>query len=124
MVIAAPAEVDSLMKRIPSGKLTTINELRIALAKKHRATIACPITTGIFAWIAAFAAEESAAAGVKRITPFWRLLKSAGELNPKYPGGIPRVRRLLADEGHKILRRGSKYFVANFEKSLFTKFAI
>jgi hypothetical protein len=47
MVIAAPAEVDSLMKRIPSGKLTTINELRIALAKKHRATIACPITTGI-----------------------------------------------------------------------------
>jgi hypothetical protein len=112
------------MKRVPSGKLTSINELRAALAKKHRATIACPITTGIFAWIAAHAAEESAAAGLKRVTPYWRTLKSGGELNPKYPGGIQGMRRHLAAEGHKIVRRGSKYFVADFEKSLFTKFLL
>ena len=112
------------MKRVPSGKVTTINELRTALAKKHRASIACPITTGIFAWIAANAAEESAGLGMKRITPYWRTLKSGGELNPKYPGGIPAVRRRLTAEGHKILKRGSKYFVADFEKSLFTKFAL
>jgi hypothetical protein len=124
VVIAAPVEVDSLMKRVPSGKVTTINELRGALAKKHRASIACPITTGIFAWIAAHAAEESATVGAKRITPYWRTLKSGGELNPKYPGGIPALRRRLVDEGHKILKRGSKYFVADFEKSLFRKFAL
>ena len=112
------------MKRIPPGKLTTINELRAALAKKHRATIACPITTGIFAWIAAYAAEESAAAGAKRVTPYWRTLKSGGELNPKYPGGIPDVRRRLAAEGHKVSKRGTKYFVEDFEKSLFRKFAL
>ena len=35
---------------------------RKTLAARHRATIACPITTGIFAWIAAHAAAEAQAA--------------------------------------------------------------
>ena len=118
VVIPAPAEVDALMRRVPKGKLTTINELRNALAKKHQATIGCPITTGIFAWIAAHAAEEAAAEGKKRITPYWRTLKSGGQLNEKYPGGIPALRTRLRSEGHQILKRGKKFFVADFEKSL------
>src|SRR5215213_10147204 len=60
MVIPAPAEVDALMAKVPRGRLITISELRTALAKKHGTSIACPITTGIFAWIAAHAAEEAA----------------------------------------------------------------
>src|SRR5690349_15280024 len=71
MVISAPREVDALMKKIPRGKVTTINELRAALAKKHRVDICCPITTGIFSWIAAHAAAEDAVEGRKRITPYW-----------------------------------------------------
>ncbi len=63
MVIPAPHEVDALMKRVPRGKVTTINELRAALARKHKADFACPITMGIFSWIAAHAAAEDAAAG-------------------------------------------------------------
>ena len=47
------------------GKLSTINEIREILAKKYSATIDCPITTGIFAWVAAHAAEEAAAEGKK-----------------------------------------------------------
>jgi len=47
-IIPAPTEVDSLMKKVPKGKLTTINELRTALSKKHKTDFACPITTGIF----------------------------------------------------------------------------
>jgi hypothetical protein len=35
-----------------------IDELRKALARRHHATIARPITTGIFSWIAANAAPE------------------------------------------------------------------
>jgi len=57
VAIPAPIEVDAIMKGVPKGKLVTINEIRAALAKKHGATIGCPITTGIFAWIAANAAE-------------------------------------------------------------------
>src|SRR5262245_66671001 len=76
MVIPAPREVDALMKQVPRGKLTTINELRAALAQKHKANFACPITTGIFSWIAAHAAAEDLAAGRKRVTPYWPTLKT------------------------------------------------
>lgn len=101
--IAAPLEVDALVRRIPKGRVALVNDLREAIAHKHGATIGCPITTGIFAWIAAHAAEEDRAAGRKRITPWWRTLKANGELNPKYPGGIRNQARLLRLEGHRIL---------------------
>ena len=32
-VIPAPREVDALMKQVPKGRVTTINELRAALAR-------------------------------------------------------------------------------------------
>ena len=118
MVVPAPIEVDELMRHVPKGKLVTINELRSALARKHKADIACPITTGIFAWIAAHAAAESAGAGAKRITPYWRTLKAGGELNQKYPGGIAALRTHLEAEGHKILQKGKRYLVENYEKAL------
>jgi hypothetical protein len=114
MVVPAPIEVDELMRQVPKGKLTTIDDLRKALAKKHGVDIACPLTTGIFAWIAAHAAEEAKQAGEKKITPYWRTLKSGGELNPKYPGGIAALKRLLAAEGHKVVTRGKRFFVADF----------
>jgi hypothetical protein len=117
-VIPAPMEVDELMRRVPKGKLTTIDELRKVLATKHHATIACPMTTGIFAWIAAHAAVESAAEGKKRTTPFWRTLKSTGELNPKYPGGVEEMTRRLTEEGHRVVQKGKRAFVENFETKL------
>ena len=118
MVIPAPREVDALMRKVRKGKLITINELRCALARKHRATVGCPITTGIFAWIAARAAEEGSLAGAKRITPYWRTLKVGGELNPKYPGGIEALRLRLETEGHKIVQKGRRWLVADFGKVL------
>jgi hypothetical protein len=116
MVIPAPLEVDALMKQVPKGKLATINELRAALAAKHKATFACPITTGIFSWIAAHAADEAEAGGSKRITPYWRTLKTGGELNPKYPGGLKALTNRLRAEGHKIVSRGKRSVVADYEK--------
>ncbi len=118
MVVPAPVEVDELMRRVPKGRLVTIKELRAALAKKHRVTMACPITTGIFSWIAAHAAHEAAQEGARRITPFWRTLKSGGELNPKYPGGISELSKRLRSEGHTVVQRGKRTLVVDFEKSL------
>lgn len=117
-VVPAPIEVDAFMRRVPKGKLTTIDQLRSALAKKHGATIGCPITTGIFAWIAAHAAAEDEAAGKQRFTPYWRTLKTGGELNPKYPGGIAELSRRLTAEGHRVLRKGKRFFVADYEEAL------
>jgi hypothetical protein len=121
MVIPAPIEVDAIMKKVPKGKLITINEIRSRLAQKHNADIACPITTGIFAWIAAHAAEEAAAAGKTKITPYWRTLKTGGLLNEKYPGGIVQLKTHLEAEGHKIIQKRKRYFVSDFEKSLVTR---
>ena len=120
MVIPAPTEVDELMKTVPKGRLVTINELRAALAAKHKVTFACPITTGIFSWIAAHAAAEAEAEGAKRITPYWRTLKTGGEINPKYPGGVPAIARRLRKEGHKVLQKGKRFIVPDYQQALYT----
>ncbi len=118
VVIPAPVEVDEIMKSVPEGKLTTINEVRAALARRHGATIGCPITTGIFAWIAANAAEERKQRREGNPTPYWRTLKVGGVINEKYPGGIEGQKKLLQGEGHRIVQKGSKYIVADYEKFL------
>jgi hypothetical protein len=121
VVIPAPIEVDEIMRNVPRGRLTTINEIRSALAKKHNASIGCPITTGIFAWVAANAAEEAKRQGRGDITPYWRTLKSGGVMNDKYPGGARGQKRLLEGEGHTVIRKGTRYVVAGYEKLLTTE---
>lgn len=120
VVIPAPREVDEIMKKVAKGKVITINQIRAILAQKHAATIGCPITTGIFAWIAAHAAEEAAAEGKEDVTPYWRTLKSSGELNEKYPGGVEAQAARLREEGHIIEpSKGKKPpKVKDFEKAL------
>jgi len=120
VLIPAPKEVDEIMKRVGVGKLITINQIREILARRHKATIGCPMTTGIFAWIAAHAAEEARREGEKNVTPYWRTLKSKGELNPKYPGGIEAQSKNLRREGHIIdYRKGRREaIVKDFEKYL------
>ena len=118
VAIPAPREVNEIMKKVPKGKVITINEIRKTIAKKHKATIGCPITCGIFAWISAQAAEEEKAQGKKDITPWWRTLKGEGVLNEKYPGGVENQRNLLEKEGHKIIQKGKKYIVVDYQKSL------
>jgi hypothetical protein len=120
MVIPAPHEVDALMQQVPKGRLVTIAELRAALAAKHKVDIACPLTTGIFSWIAAHAAAEAEEAGEPRVTPFWRTLKAGGEINPKYPGGTEGVAKRLRAERHPIVKKGRRFFVADLEPALFT----
>jgi hypothetical protein len=119
MVVPAPREVDELMRCVPRSKLTTINEIRVALARRHGAAIGCPITTGIFTWIAAHAAAEAAVEGRKWGTPYWRTLKSGGQLNEKYPGGVEAQKKRLEAEGHQVVNKGRHCVVAEFEKALF-----
>ena len=118
VVVPAPMEVNEMMRKIPEGKVITIGEIRAALAKKRGATIGCPLTTGIFAWVAANAAEEERQQGRNDITPYWRTLKTGGVINPKYPGGVEAQKKLLEKEEHKVIQKGKKYAVADYEKSL------
>jgi alkylated DNA nucleotide flippase Atl1 len=120
MVVPAPQEVEYIMRHIPEGKLTTVNQIRSFIARKHRTDICCPVTAGIFIWIISNAAAEQERQGRKNVTPFWRTLKSDGSLNEKYPGGIKKQQQLLEREGHVIIERGAKRVVDHFELALVT----
>jgi hypothetical protein len=116
MVVPSPLEVDALMRCVPRRKVITIQEIRESLARMHGAAITCPLTTGIFAWVAAHAAaEEKKARGGN---PYWRTLKTGGEVNPKFPGGAAAVSRLLRAEGHRVFKKGTRYFVADYARVL------
>ena len=117
MVIAPPIDYDTFIKCVPSGKLITTDALRKAMAKKYNVDITCPLTCGIFVNIVAWASFQRN----DNITPYWRVLKSDGELNIKYPEAIELQKRLLEEEGHTIITKGTKnikYYVKEFEKSL------
>lgn len=120
VVIPAPREVDEIMRMVPRGKLITVNQIRDLLARRHGATIGCPMTTGIFIGIAAKAAEEAAAEGIGDVTAYWRTLKVGGELNPKYPGGVEAQAARLTAEGHAIEpdRKGAPRRVRDYQPAL------
>lgn len=120
VVISAPVEVDALMRKVSKGKLINMTEIREALARKHCASIACPITSGIFALIVARAAAEDEAEGNTTVTPYWCTLKGADELNPKFPGGVEVLKARLEAEGHQVVTKGKKFLVLDYINRLAT----
>ncbi|MHC5082083.1 MAG: hypothetical protein ACYTHN_24020 [Planctomycetota bacterium] len=57
LLIPTPQDVGGLMRRVRKGKLATLKGIQDALAQEHRADLTCPLCTGIFARLAAEAAE-------------------------------------------------------------------
>ncbi|MCJ7424061.1 MGMT family protein [Candidatus Bathyarchaeota archaeon] len=103
MLVPKPLDVDAMLRRIEKGKIITLNQLRAKLAKDFCADYTCPLTTGIFVWIAAETAEEDLKAGRKEVTPYWRIIRNDGSLNEKFPGGAEAQAARLKKEGHAIL---------------------
>jgi 6-O-methylguanine DNA methyltransferase, DNA binding domain len=103
MLIPSPRQVDALIRTVSEGSVVTVSKMREFLAGKNAADVTCPLATGIFVRIAAEAAEEEAEAGGTGITPYWRVVKDDGSLNPKFPGGVERQAERLRAEGHRIL---------------------
>lgn len=120
MLIAKPLAVDALVRKIQRGKLVTVTQMMEKLAKDAHADCACPMTTGIFLRIVAEVAEEDLRSGKTEVTPYWRVLKSDGSLNIKFPGGTQTQEARLKKEGHSIEPgKGKKPpRVKYFEKSL------
>ena len=87
IVLVNPCEVVECMKKVPYGKITTIEEICMSIARKYHVKGCCSLTTGIFIMIAANAAEEAILAGKDLKIPYWRTVKNEGLLNEKYPGG-------------------------------------
>ena len=79
MYFAPPIDYDRVMREVPSGKVTTVGEIRDYFAKLSGADFTEPITAGIFVSIAAWASYQRSADE----TPNWRTLTATGELTEK-----------------------------------------
>ena len=115
MLIAAPLQYNEIMAQVPEGKLITSDRIRTYLATRSGADTTCPLTAGIFINICAHASEERSDNKI----PWWRTLKVKGELNEKYPGGIDGQKLMLEMDGHTVIQKGKRYYVEDYEDSLF-----
>ncbi len=118
MIIATPMIIDGIVRKIPKGKLATVAQIMDKLCEDFGTDSACPMTTGIFLRIVAEAAEEDRAAGREGIASYWRVLKTKGALNPKYPGGMEAHAAKLEAEGHTVEKIRKTWKVQDFEKRL------
>jgi hypothetical protein len=120
VLVPTPMMVDELLRTVPKRKLITVGQIRQRLAQPFKADSTCPLTTGIFLRISSEAAEEDRQTGKEHITPYWRVVKDDGSLNPKFPGGVESHAQKLREEGHKVASgKGKKPpRVVDFEKSL------
>ena len=123
VLVPTPLLVDELIRDVPKGKIVTVKQIRERLATDFKADSACPLTTGIHIRIVAEAAEEDlreGRKGVAEISPYWRVIKTDGSLNPKFPGGVEAQAAHLKEEGHNILPGKGKAprRVKDFEKYL------
>lgn len=120
VLVPTPLLVDKLIRKVKKGKLITVKQIRDKLAKDFKADATCPLTTGIFLRICSEVAEEDLQKGKKQITPYWRVVKDDGSLNPKFAGGVKAQAARLRQEGHKIAAgKGKKPpKVKDFENTL------
>jgi alkylated DNA nucleotide flippase Atl1 len=119
VLVATPLLVSGVIQRVELGKLITVVQIREHLAKGFQADATCPLTTGIFVRIVSEVAEEDLKAGKEKVTPYWRVVRSDGSLNEKFPGGMEAQAARLREEGHTIEGgKGKKLRVRDFERAL------
>lgn len=101
MLVATPRDITAYLRSIPRGEARTMEQLRESLASQYDAEMVCPMTTGIFARIAAEFAWEQLEAGtpLEAVAPFWRLIEPSAPLAKRLRCGNEFVRGLREAEG-------------------------
>jgi hypothetical protein len=101
MLVPTARLVDAFIRTIGEGKSMNVPTLRARLARRHKAQVTCPITTGFHLRTVAEAAWEEHQRGtpLSRITPFWRVLDAKTPTTAKLSFGAAVVQRRRAAEG-------------------------
>jgi alkylated DNA nucleotide flippase Atl1 len=121
MYISTPSEIQTIVEKVPNGKLITTAQIASQLTRKYKVDFTCPLTTGIFFSLVANLAEEERSEGKKDITPYWRVVKPKGYLYDKYLGQTSHQYDYLVAEGFEIKPTGKKvaaYEIKDYEKYL------
>ena len=95
MLVPTARLVDTFIRTIPVGESLDVKTLRQKLARKYKAEVTCPITTGYHLRTVAEAAWEAHQGGAKlgEITPFWRVLDEATPTTSRLACGVDFVMR-------------------------------
>ena len=101
MLIPSPRIIDAFVRKIPRGTSMDVKTLRQKLARRYKAEVTCPITTGFHLRTVAEAAYEAHMQGadVDEITPFWRVLDADTPTTKKLACGASFVARQRSREG-------------------------
>lgn len=85
LFVGTPAIVDAYVRRVPRGETRSIVRLRREIARQHRCSAMCPVSTAIFLRMVAEAAWEQFEAGADLgdIAPFWRVVEPDSVLAKK-----------------------------------------
>lgn len=118
MLLPTPTLVAEEIATIPSGRLLTVSDLRLRLARRFDADLTCPLMTGIFYNLVAGAAEEQIAAGNLPLAPYWRVIRDDGTLSPKTPAGPEQQAARLRQEGHVLFVGRTKLQVVDYQQHL------
>ncbi len=120
MLVSSPIELDTIIRRIPKGRVVTMSTLRDSLAKNHKADYACPTTTAAFLRIVAEASEEERLTAGARLAPYWRVVRDDGTVLDTLPGGAVAQARLLTEDGVYVLQVGARPRVVNVDMIVWT----
>ena len=101
MLVPSAQLVADFIRGIPAGTSMDVNTLRRKLARKYKAEVTFPITTGFHLRTVAEAAleEHEQGADSSDITPFWRVLDEQAPTTKKLSCGAAFVARLRRREG-------------------------
>lgn len=113
-------DVESIIRKVPQGKLITNRQIRNKLTGDYNVDFTCAKVIGISIWIIANAAKQDLQSGKKQITPYWRVVTKEGSLKYNFPGGTEVQAAYLEEEGYTIIPGIGKKppKVRDFEKYL------
>jgi hypothetical protein len=97
MLFPSARMLDDAIRAIPEGQTVTPRELRLELARRHDASMTCPVTMTRMLRIVAEAANEAHRHGapLDEVTPIWRVLEPT----------TPAARKLTFDPGDLLRER-------------------
>ena len=109
ILIPSALDIERIINMTKVGELLTNDTIREVLAKEKNVQVTAAIPTGVYLKYIALAAEDEKAEKKIKITPYWRVLKPDGTINPKFPIAVDELMKILKKEGHKFeIGKGKK----------------